>query len=70
MKSLRTTHRYQEKIRKMVERGELSADPGSLSQVEVRHDHWCGVFRGRFCGCDAEITIVRCEGPPPPEEKP
>ena len=33
--------------------------PSGFVQLEIAHDRWCDVYRGRehFCNCDPEITI-------------
>jgi len=31
--------------------------------TEIRHDDWCGYFKGNDCNCDPEITYTRIEVP-------
>ena len=37
--------------------------PGRLQHAIVAHDDWCGVFSGRSCNCDPDVTIL-----PAPED--
>lgn len=39
---------------------ELST-PG-LSRIEVQHDAWCGVYSGKDCHCDPDITYIAADG--------
>ena len=32
--------------------------PPGLWHADIRHDDWCGIFRGRHCDCDPDIAIV------------
>lgn len=31
--------------------------PGSIADIHISHDDWCGTFRGRRCNCDPDIRI-------------
>ena len=45
-------------IRKLHDRwriGALSCDVG-YHHVTVEHDDWCGIFEGKRCDCDPDIT--------------
>lgn len=33
-----------------------------LSRIEVQHDSWCGVYSGKECNCDPDITHVAADG--------
>lgn len=35
--------------------------PG-LSRIEVQHDSWCGIYNGKECHCDLDITHVCADG--------
>ena len=45
----------------MKARGEL---PDGVSDVEVAHDDWCRIYKGKYCNCDPEIRVRR-RGPRP-----
>jgi hypothetical protein len=30
---------------------------GELVSCSIQHDDWCGIFAGRACDCDPDITI-------------
>ena len=48
---------YVAKLQKfMAEHPELT-ERGSFSLVDVRHDRWCGVFKGRRCNCDPDVSL-------------
>jgi hypothetical protein len=32
--------------------------PGRVQSVEIRHDLWCGIFKGRSCNCDPEVGTI------------
>ncbi len=51
-------HNYMKKIRRMVADGQIPAEAG-LSHLSIRHDDWCGIFKGGVCNCDPEITYFR-----------
>jgi hypothetical protein len=50
-------HNYQKKISRMVESGELVFEPGGMSDIEISHDSWCAIHKGRLCDCDPDITV-------------
>ena len=56
-------HNYMKKLMDMQARGELP--PGGLSDVDVAHDDWCGVYTGSYCNCDPDITLRKRSSPPP-----
>jgi hypothetical protein len=35
--------------------GALRLDPGSISQLEVRHDDWCRHWDGKACNCNPDV---------------
>jgi hypothetical protein len=37
---------------------ETKIEPGSLGAIRVRHDHWCGIFAGRPCGCSPDVEMT------------
>jgi len=38
---------------------------GTVTQVRIAHDEWCGIFHGRPCDCDPDVSVV-----PAPEAGP
>lgn len=32
------------------------AKKGTLTMVSIRHDDWCGIFRGGDCDCDPDVV--------------
>lgn len=51
--------RHVTKLRDLLSTRELSFKPGTVTQLRVAHDDWCGVFKGRACDCDPDIDVVR-----------
>ena len=50
-------HNYLVKIRKMWETGELPRTAG-YHQIAVYHDDFCGVFEGKRCDCDPDVSLT------------
>lgn len=51
-----TAHNYLEKELELL--GDIA--PGTVSDVDVRHDAWCDALRGKgFCNCDPDVTLRR-----------
>jgi hypothetical protein len=47
---------YEEKVAAFMEKHpELKAE-GSINMLNISHDDWCGIFKGRACDCDPEIS--------------
>lgn len=51
---------YRERLKKIIKG--LPARTGVV-RVEVRHDSWCDIYKGRGCNCTPDVVTV----PPPPE---
>lgn len=32
-------------------------EPGTVNHVMVRHDDWCGHFRGKPCNCNPDVSL-------------
>ena len=47
---------YIAKVRKFVE---AHPELTGYNDVDIQHDHWCGVFKGRACNCDPDISLRR-----------
>ena len=48
-------HNYLIKLRRL--ESECKLQPG-LWHADIRHDDWCGIFRGQRCDCEPDIRIV------------
>lgn len=47
---------YLEKLLKAVADGGISTPPGSIKDIQVKHDSWCGMLHGEsICTCNPEI---------------
>lgn len=47
------TGNYADKLRSIWTR---TQDPAVAS---IRHDDWCGTFKGRVCDCDPDVLLMR-----------
>jgi hypothetical protein len=47
---------YVRKLHYLYRIGALPRDVG-VHQISVAHDNWCGIFEGRFCNCDPDISL-------------
>jgi hypothetical protein len=45
------------KLERLIREGKFP-DVG-LEMIEVYHDDWCAIYRGRFCNCYPDIRIRR-----------
>ena len=34
---------------------QVASVPGSVVRVDILHDDWCGVFKGRRCDCEPDV---------------
>jgi hypothetical protein len=46
---------YYKKLQKLFDQGKIPAM--SLTMVDIHHDDWCAVYRGKYCNCDPEIKL-------------
>jgi hypothetical protein len=51
-------HNHLKKLRKLIAQGKLPTTAGSVSQVDVAHDAWCRIFKGKRCHCDPDIRVA------------
>jgi len=49
---------YKQRILKMIAAGQIKMEPGKVDHIHVKHDPWCGVFKGGRCDCGPEIDIT------------
>lgn len=54
----KTHHNYIKKIGQMIARGQISRD-APLTELNIYHDHWCGIYQGELCNCNPDIEIIR-----------
>ena len=61
---LKGSHHHQ-KLRQLLAAGAFpTIQPGTVSLVDVAHDAWCGIFKGRRCHCDPDIRLRFTVGSP------
>jgi hypothetical protein len=48
-------HNYMKKLVKLHEKGKLATT--SLTEVDIYHDDWCAIYRGRYCNCHPVIKL-------------
>jgi hypothetical protein len=48
-------HNYFPKLLALWAQGKIPA--GRLTDVEVAHDDWCGIYEGGYCNCDPDVRI-------------
>ncbi len=50
-------HNHVNKIKVLIRKGVLRAEPGSIQSIEVAHDDDCGIFNGGLCNCDPDVRL-------------
>ena len=50
-------HNYLKKIRQYAAKHKIPA--GSIQDLVVEHDDWCGIYRNRRCNCDPNVRRKR-----------
>jgi hypothetical protein len=35
--------------------------PGTVNEMRVAHDDWCGIFQGRVCNCNPVTELIEIE---------
>ena len=48
-------HNYYKKLKKLFEQGKIPTM--SVHLVDIYHDDWCKVNRGKYCNCNPEIKV-------------
>jgi len=48
-------HNYWKKVRKLFAEGKIPTS--CLSAVDIYHDDWCAIHRGKHCNCDPDIVV-------------
>lgn len=60
-KSQKNEHgNYLRKFDRLVAAGMI---PAGSRVIDVEHDSWCAIFRGRHCNCDPDIVVRAWIGP-------
>ncbi|MCI0660106.1 MAG: hypothetical protein L0220_03435 [Acidobacteria bacterium] len=54
-------HNYQKEISLLIQAGIIESHHKALTQVDIRHDNWCGIFSRERCNCHPDI-IERSSG--------
>ena len=44
---------YITKLDRLIQEGTISV--GGLQHIQVKHDNWCAVYKGKDCNCDPDI---------------
>jgi hypothetical protein len=47
-------HNYMKKLLHILETMDL---PPTVTHILIRHDSWCGAYRGEACNCDPDIVF-------------
>jgi len=49
---------YVKRLLELTAAGKVPRVPGIVAEARVYHDSWCGIFQGKSCNCNPEISIV------------
>jgi hypothetical protein len=49
-------HNYMKRLWELYLQGKIPE--ASLSWVDIYHDDWCGIYRGRYCNCDPVLRLL------------
>ncbi len=50
-------HNYEKKLEKLRKSGVLPKV--GLSQINIAHDDWCGIYKSKRCNCDPDVSLKR-----------
>ncbi len=48
---------YVKRLDEALRAGAFAGPPGRVGMVEVRHDDWCGIWKGGACNCEPELAV-------------
>ena len=51
-------HNYVKKLHRLIALGALPVGVG-LHQLDVCHDDWCRIYKGKLCNCDPDLRCAR-----------
>jgi hypothetical protein len=57
-------HNYQKKLRRLIAQGALPVGVG-VHQLDVCHDRWCRIYKGKHCNCDPDLRLTSLWTPRP-----
>jgi len=44
---------YMKKVRELA----ALAEPGTVMNVDVKHDNWCNIYKEKLCNCNFVVKI-------------
>ncbi len=48
----------EKKLQRQMADGSLpTVQPGTVSMIDICHDSWCRIYKGRACNCDPDIRV-------------
>jgi hypothetical protein len=50
-------HNYHAKLMPLMEAMLAQGVPPGVSSIRVAHDDWCGIYQGKRCNCDPEVSL-------------
>ena len=48
-------HNFMKRVEHLQAIGKIQ--PASLSDLDIRHDDWCKIFKGGYCNCNPDIHV-------------
>jgi hypothetical protein len=57
-------HNYTKKLRRLLAQGALPVGVG-VHQLDVCHDRWCRIYKGKPCNCDPDLRLTTVWTPRP-----
>jgi hypothetical protein len=58
------THNYLKKLARLQTQGGLPVGVG-LHQLDICHDDWCRIYKGKHCNCDPDLQLKTVWQPRP-----
>jgi hypothetical protein len=49
-------HNYVKKLNRLIALGALPVGVG-LHQLDIAHDAWCRLYKGKHCNCDPDLQL-------------
>jgi hypothetical protein len=57
-------HNYLKKLARLQAQGALPVSVG-LHQLDICHDDWCHIYKGKRCNCDPDLRLKTAWTPQP-----
>jgi hypothetical protein len=57
-------HNYVKKLNRLIAQGALPVGVG-VHQLDVCHDAWCRIYKGKPCNCDPDLRLKTVWTPQP-----